>query len=91
MTRALVLAGVGVLLVVFVGLPLALLALGADDLALALRETEAIVNTLLLAGGTAALACGVGVPVGWVAAGGGGGKTHHDKIALAHTVTPPLT
>lgn len=68
MTRRILLTLVGLALVLFVGLPLGLLALGAGGMGAALDEGRAIANTLLLAGGTALLAGAVGLPVGWVAA-----------------------
>ena len=68
MTRRILLGSVAALLLLFVGLPLALLGVGAGSLSLAAGEGEAILNTLILALGTATLATVCGLPVGWVAA-----------------------
>lgn len=91
MTRAAVLVLVGALLVVFVGLPLGLLALGVDDLGLALAEVEALGNTVLLAAGTALVACLAGIPVGWVAARRQLPRLLEAAIVLPYAVPPYVT
>lgn len=68
MTRRLVLVAIGIVLAVFIGLPLALLASESSAEGLRAGETEALVNTGLLALGSAAVAALTGVPVGWVSA-----------------------
>lgn len=68
MTRRVALGLTAAVLLVFVVLPLGLLASGAASLGLVLHEGEAVRNTLVLSFGTVALGLLVGLPVGWVAA-----------------------
>jgi len=91
MSRRLLLGGVAVVLVIFVALPLALLVGGAGQLELAAGESEAIVNTLLLAAGSAALALASGLPVGWVAARRRLPRLAESAILLPFAVPPYVT
>ena len=59
------LALVGVVLIFLIGLPLALLALSAGRWAEVGGELDALVNTLLLAGGCGLLATLTGLPGVW--------------------------
>ena len=65
MTRRVLLAVVAALLLGFIALPLSLLVFGAGNLSLAFGEGEAIVNTVKLSFGTAAIALCGGLPVGF--------------------------
>jgi len=91
MTRGLVFGAIGVLLVVFVAVPLALLAMGASTAGLTLAEAEAVGNTVLLALGTAGLASAAGIPVGWVAARRRLPKALEAAIVLPYAVPPYVT
>ncbi len=85
------LVGIGLLLALFIALPLGLLGLGAGSFAAAVQEGEALVNTLLLAGGTALLALLTGVPVGWVAARRTLGGALESALMLPYAVPPYVT
>lgn len=91
MTRQLVLFAVAALLLVFVALPLALLAAGASFEGLTAAELPAIWNTVVLAAGTAALAGLVGAPVGWVAARRALPPVLEAAIVLPYAVPPYVT
>ena len=91
MTRLTVLAGIGLLLLLFVALPLGSLAAGASTAGLGAGEGEAIVNTVLLAIGTAAVACAAGLPVGWVAARRRLPPVLESAIILPYAVPPYVT
>lgn len=91
MTARLLMAGIGVLLLFFVGLPLVLLAVGAGRWAEVGAELGALWNTVLLAGGTAVLAALTGLPVGWIAARRDLGRTLESAIVLPYAVPPYVT
>ncbi len=91
MTRRILLLGVAVLLVAFIGVPLLLLAGGVGDLALALDERDAIVNTVILAVGASAVAVVGGLPVGWVAARRRLPRALESAILLPYAVPPYVT
>ncbi len=91
MTRRILLGGVGALLLVFIGLPLVLLAAGVGHASLALQEADAIRNTILLAVGTAAFALALGLPVGWVAARRALHPLLESAILLPYAVPPYVT
>lgn len=91
MTRRLVLALVGGLLVVFIGLPLGLLASGVGALGQVLGEGEAILNTVRLSLGSALLAVVVGLPVGWVAARRRLPRLLEAAILVPYAVPPYVT
>lgn len=90
MRRAL-LSAVGLLLLLFVGLPLGLLAIGAGGLEQAASEGRAIWNTVLLAGGTAGFALLTGLPVGWVAARRSLPRALEAAIVLPYAIPPYVT
>ncbi|HNC98503.1 MAG TPA: ABC transporter permease subunit, partial [Myxococcota bacterium] len=70
------------------GLPLGSLAVGASASGLEAADGEAITNTILLALGTAAVACLAGLPVGWVAARRRLSKVLESAIILPYAVPP---
>jgi iron(III) transport system permease protein len=91
MTRRLVLVAIGIVLAVFIGLPLALLASESSAEGLRAGETEALVNTGLLALGSAAVAALTGVPVGWVAARRRLPRALEAALVLPYAVPPYVT
>lgn len=91
MTRRLLLVAVGIFLLVFVALPVGALAGGVAELGLALQEEEAILNTVLLAAGSAAVAVGFGLPVGWVAARRRLPPLLEGAVLLPYAVPPYVT
>ncbi|MDP2307748.1 MAG: ABC transporter permease subunit [Pseudomonadota bacterium] len=91
MMRRILLVAVGLLLAFFVGLPLALLAADASSAGLTASEGEAILNTVLLAAGTAGVACLAGLPVGWVAARRRLPSALEAAIILPYAVPPYVT
>ena len=85
------LALIGAVLIFLIGLPLALLALSAGRWAEVGGELDALVNTLLLAGGCGLLATATGLPVGWIAARRDLGQTLESAIVLPYAVPPYVT
>lgn len=91
MIRSLVLAGIALLLLLFVALPLGSLAIGVSTAGLGAGESEAITNTILMAVGTAGMACLAGLPVGWVAARRRLSPLLESAIILPYAVPPYVT
>ena len=91
MTRYLLLGLTALFLLIFVVLPLGLLASGAGSLGRALSETDAIMNTVQLSCGAALVAVLCGVPVGWVAARRRLPHLVESAILLPYAVPPYVT